>query len=147
MFKALKALLAPKVNKSKASPLELESATAALMIMLATADNHFDELERQTIISLIRNRSHLQKVELEALIEEAELAATNATSIYEFSQQLNTALAYEERVKVVKDMWEVAFADGVIDKYEEYLIRRVCDLMYVSHSDFIQSRNAVRDRR
>ena len=146
MFKALKALLEPAEAQPTPTSRDVESASAALMIMLAIADSHFDDRERQMVVKLIKERSELDDAELNILISEAEQAATSATSIYEFSQQLNKVLVYEDRVKVVRGMWEVAYADGVIDKYEEHLIRRVCDLMYVSHQDFIQTRNSVRDQ-
>ncbi|RMA78888.1 TerB family tellurite resistance protein [Umboniibacter marinipuniceus] len=146
MFKALKALLEPTETQPTPTSRDVESASAALMIMLAIADSHFDDRERQMVVKLIKERSELDDAELNMLISEAEQAATSATSIYEFSQQLNKVLVYEDRVKVVRGMWEVAYADGVIDKYEEHLIRRVCDLMYVSHQDFIQTRNSVRDQ-
>ena len=146
MFKALKALLEPAEAQPTPTSRDVESASAALMIMLAIADSHFDDRERQMVVKLIKERSELDDAELNMLISEAEQAATSATSIYEFSQQLNKVLVYEDRVKVVRGMWEVAYADGVIDKYEEHLIRRVCDLMYVSHQDFIQTRNSVRDQ-
>ena len=146
MFKALKALLEPAEAQPTPTSRDVESASAALMIMLAIADSHFDDRERQMVVKLIKERSELDDAELNMLISEAEQAATSATSIYEFSQKLNKVLVYEDRVKVVRGMWEVAYADGVIDKYEEHLIRRVCDLMYVSHQDFIQTRNSVRDQ-
>ncbi len=146
MFKALKALFEPTETRPTSTSSDLESATAALMIMLAIADSHFDDRERDTVVRLIKERSGLDDEELTTLISEAEQAAESATSIYEFSQQLNKVMSYEDRVKVVLGMWEVAYADGVIDKYEEHLIRRVCDLMYISHQDFIQTRNTIRDQ-
>jgi uncharacterized tellurite resistance protein B-like protein len=146
MFKALKALFEPTETRPTPTSSDVESATAALMIMLAIADSHFDDRERDTVVRLIKERSGLNDEELTTLISEAEQAAESATSIYEFSQQLNKVMSYEDRVKVVLGMWEVAYADGVIDKYEEHLIRRVCDLMYISHQDFIQTRNTVRDQ-
>ena len=146
MFKALKALFEPTEARPTPTSSDVESATAALMIMLAIADSHFDDRERDTVVRLVKERSGLNDEELTTLISEAEQAAESATSIYEFSQQLNKVMSYEDRVKVVLGMWEVAYADGVIDKYEEHLIRRVCDLMYISHQDFIQTRNTIRDQ-
>ena len=44
-------------------------------------------------------------------------------------------------------MWTIAFADEEIDKYEEYLIRKISDLTYVSHSDFIKSKLRAKNDR
>jgi uncharacterized tellurite resistance protein B-like protein len=48
-------------------------------------------------------------------------------------------------MKLVENMWRVAFSDQKLDKYEEALIRKVADLIYVSHQDFIKTKLAARD--
>ncbi len=143
MFKKLLSIFEERPSQPT---LSVEVASAALLFMLATADNDFDEHERSAIQRLI-NTDELAPNDLEKLTESAQLAAQKSTSIYEFTAVLTEKFSYEERVKMISNMWDVAYADGVIDKYEEYLIRRVCDLLYVAHSDFIKSRNAVRDRK
>ena len=142
MFKKLLSVF----EESKPQPtMSVEVASAALLYMLATADNDFDERERQAIKELVTT-SELTQDELASLTESAQTAAKESTSIYEFTAILAEQFEYEERVKMISKMWNVAYADGKIDKYEEYLIRRVCDLLYVAHSDFIKSRNSIRDR-
>ena len=47
---------------------------------------------------------------------------------------------------LIHNMWEVAYADGHIDRYEEHLIRKVADLLYLSHVDFIKSKVNARDK-
>ena len=42
-------------------------------------------------------------------------------------------------------MWRVAFADGEIDRYEDGVIRRVAELIYVAHSDFIRMKLDVKN--
>ena len=37
-------------------------------------------------------------------------------------------------------MWAVAHADNEVHPHEEYVIRKVADLLYVSHSDFIRGK-------
>ena len=64
----------------------------------------------------------------------------DSTSFYPFTKLINDHYDYPERVNVIKLMWKVAYADGTIDKYEDYIIRKVADLLYVSHSDFIQAK-------
>jgi len=47
----------------------------------------------------------------------------------------------EDRVRIVELLWKVAFADAVLDKYEEYFVRKIADLLYVSHKDYIQAKH------
>jgi uncharacterized tellurite resistance protein B-like protein len=73
----------------------------------------------------------------------AEEAAHHATSDYEFTSLINKGFTPEQKVKVVEHLWEVAFADRELHKYEEHLVRRIADLLYVSHTDFIAAKHRV----
>ena len=37
-------------------------------------------------------------------------------------------------------MWKLAYADGNVDKFEEFLIRKISDLLHIEHSDFINQK-------
>jgi len=50
-------------------------------------------------------------------------------------------------VELLENLWRVAFADNEVDRYEEHMIRKVADLIYVNHSDFIRSKLKVRDEK
>jgi len=67
-------------------------------------------------------------------------------SLYEFTSLINSEYDYAQKVTLIENMWRVAFADHVLDKYEENMIRKTADLIYVSHSDFIKSKLTVRDQ-
>ena len=49
----------------------------------------------------------------------------------------------EEKVRVLEYLWQIAYADNVLDKYEEHAIRKVADLLYLSHADFITAKQRV----
>ncbi len=67
-------------------------------------------------------------------------------SLYEFTRLLNEQLSREERIRIVEMLWRVAFVDSVIDKYEEYYIRKIADLLYVSHRDYIKAKHRVSEQ-
>ena len=46
---------------------------------------------------------------------------------------------------MIEDLWRIAYSDERIDKYEDYVIRKVADLIYVTHSDFIKSKLKVKN--
>ena len=58
---------------------------------------------------------------------------------------LNDNLDAEEKIHVIELLWQVAFADAVLDKYEEYYIRKIADLLYISHKDYIRTKHRVAD--
>jgi uncharacterized tellurite resistance protein B-like protein len=59
---------------------------------------------------------------------------------------ISAAYSHEERVQLVENLWEVAFADQHLDRYEDHLIRKIADLLHVRHSDFIRTKLAVKAR-
>ena len=64
----------------------------------------------------------------------AQEEADQATSLYDFTRLINDVYSYSQKLQLVQDMWQIAFSDEQVDKYEEHLIRKVSDLIYVSHS-------------
>lgn len=127
----------PDDNKNNKS---LELATAVLMIEISLADDHIDDRERDEIKKQMTTGFDLDDQTIQKLIEAAEKEVDHSVSLYEFTSLLNDKLPMEDRVAVVKNLWRIAYADNVLDKYEEYYIRKVADLLYVAHSDFIKSK-------
>ncbi|MGH8513321.1 MAG: TerB family tellurite resistance protein, partial [Gammaproteobacteria bacterium] len=85
----------------------------------------------------------LDELEARELVQLADRAADQAVSLTEFTRLLNQNLTQEDRVSIVQSLWQVANADTDIDKYEEYYVRKIADLLYVSHSDFIRMKLRV----
>ena len=124
---------------------QLKLASAALMIELCKADNNIDEEETNKLVDILEQKYQLPHEDLQQLIELAEEEVRNATSLYQFTSLMNDSFEYEDKVQLLENMWEVAFADGKVDRYEDHLIRKVADLLYVSHSDFIRAKLAVKN--
>lgn len=60
--------------------------------------------------------------------------------MFEFTRPLQDALSYEERIEFVRMLWDVVFADRQLDRYEEYLVGKVSELLYVARGDVIRAR-------
>jgi len=69
-----------------------------------------------------------------------------ATGYFEFTSLINKGFSYEQKVKVVEHLWEVAFSDASLDKYEEHMVRKIAGLIYVSHKDFIDAKLRVKKK-
>lgn len=69
------------------------------------------------------------------------VARHQAVSLYDFTRDLRVGLQAEDRAGLVEWMWRVALADSRLGKHEELLVRRVADLLGVSHSEFIQRKH------
>ncbi len=123
----------------------LQLAAAALLVEISRADDEVTEQERETIRQAIGTTYDLGPEETAELIALAEDEVDESVSFYDFTHRLNEALSYRQRVEIVRMLWQVAFADGHIDRYEDYYIRKIADLLYVPHSEFIRTKLAVID--
>lgn len=149
MLKKIQAFFDSQINTEKEEPSsqdQCQLACAALLIEVATVDQNFDPSELQVLKQHLKNTFNLDEEQLETLTNLAQTEADQATSLFEFTQLINQHFDAEEKYNLLISMWAIAFADGNIDKYEEYLIRRVSELIYVAHSDFIRAKISAREQ-
>lgn len=147
LVKAFKALFGE--GKDESAQLEEHSlalAAAALLYEVARADFTQDAEEEARLSAALKSAFNLSGDELDKIQSVASDKVDESTSLYDFTRVLNDAATPIDKVKVIELMWEVAFADGEISKYEEHLIRRVAELIYVSHSDFMRMKHEARAR-
>lgn len=123
----------------------IELATAVLMIEISLADDHIQDEERNIIKTALSDHFKLSEKEINELIGLAENEVNHAVSLYEFTRLLNDALSMSDKINIIESLWHVAYADAVLDKYEEYYIRKIADLLYISHSDYIQTKLKAAD--
>lgn len=119
----------------------LAMVSAALLIEVARADFNNDPKEQAAVLEHIKTVLTLSDEDLAELTAQAEREVDQATSLYEFTRVVNDNCDPEQRIALVEAMWRVAYADGELHKYEEHIIRRTAELLYVAHSDFILSKH------
>ena len=125
----------------------LQLATAALLFELARADDRIDDRERDSMQTLISQHFDLEENEIDTLMELAAKESQQATCLHEFIRLINEHYLPEQKRDIIEMCWQVAFSDGVLDRYEEHYIRRLADLLYVPHKDFISAKHKVLDDR
>jgi len=136
---------APK-SSVEVSEHSLQLATAALMIEMMRADTEISVEEQRAITVTIRSKFVLSKEETETIIKLAEEEISKATGYFEFTSLINKGYTYDQKIKVVEHLWEIAFSDSVLDKYEEHMVRKIADLIHVSHKDYIEAKLRVRNK-
>lgn len=114
------------------SPEPLQLALTALLVEAAHSDHHFDEAERGKIAELVERRFTLSQGEARALLSAGEREASRSVELFHLTRVINERLSADQRIELVEMLWEVAYADGVLDKFEDSLLRRVAGLIYVS---------------
>ncbi len=126
------------------SDSDLRVACAALLVEVAVIDNDFDPQELNALKTILTDECGVSASEVDQLVELARKESLEATSMYQFTRQVNDHLAYDQKYQLIRQMWRIAYADGNLDKYEEYIIRKVSDLIHLSHGEFIRAKQEAR---
>ncbi len=144
MFASIQSLLKKTIGAPQEEPLDheqaLRMATVALLIEVARADYNVSDAEREVILRIIERVYSVSNGRAREIADAAEREADDRTSLYPLTRLITLECSLEERVAIVKLLWEVTFADGHVDKHEEHLVRKVADLLYVPHKQFIRTR-------
>lgn len=150
MLKALTEIFSGLTGESEADDggeHELQLATALLLVEIARADYALEDSESDVILALLSEHFSLADAEIETLVERAHQEADHAASLQGFTRRLHEELDYPAKLRIIEMLWEVALADEQLSKHEDGLVRKIGDLLYVSHGDQIRLRNDVTNRR
>jgi len=118
-------------------------AAAALLVEVVRSDDAFPEAERRMVLESVQRKFGLAAGEADELLGLAEAEARDAHDLFQFTSRINEAFEPERKARLVEELWRVALADEVLHRYEEHLIRRVAELLYVPHSRFIAAKLRV----
>lgn len=122
----------------------LDNACAALLVEIAFADKDFDDTEKDSLRETLVKTYSLNEEEIEEIIQDADRSVEESTSLYGYTRIVNDEFNYEDKLDLIRNLWKVAYADGNLDKYEEHLLRKISDLIHVSHSDYINIKLEMR---
>ncbi len=122
---------------------KLQLATVVLFLEMMYMDDKVEIKEQEVILSLIQQNFSVTADQATALIELAEQQIKQATDYYQFTSLINKEYSQEEKVRLIESLWKIAFIDGVLDMHEEYLVRKIADLLHVPHTAFIMAKNRV----
>jgi uncharacterized tellurite resistance protein B-like protein len=121
-------------------------AIAALLVEAACSDGYFDDEERKSIKAILGSYYKLSDENIESLILEAEDVVQDSAQIYGFTKLVKDTYENDQRIELIEMLWEVVFADGKADAFEQNLIQRVAGLIFVSDKDRGLARKRVIDR-
>lgn len=133
-----------KEDPEVVEPLDKKLATAVLLVEVSMADNSWDAVEEGQIRDLMTNKLKLGAEEQNEVIEAAKDLVTNSNDLYRFTNRINDTQTTEEKYELVVSLWQVAYADSRIDRYEDHMIRKISELLYLNHSHFIKAKHEAK---
>jgi uncharacterized tellurite resistance protein B-like protein len=148
MLKAILDFFDQKLSAGTAASDEdhaIRLATAALLVELVKMDGGMDQPERDAILRAVRDKFALAPGEADELLRLAEEEVRQASDYYQFTSLLNRHFSAGQKVRVIEAMWAVAYADATLSAWEQHLVRKVADLLYVPHADYIHAKLKARE--
>ena len=128
----------------KTAGMTLQVASAALLVEMMRTDNHIAAEESALIEKTLREQFSLEAGELGDLLKLADAEARQAVGYYPFTSLINKQCSLEQKVRIVEAMWQVAMSDGHISAHENHLMRKIADLLYIGHADYIAAKQRAR---
>lgn len=129
------------VDKNK----KIQIATCALFLEVANADDNFDPLELEKIISIMEETFNLTRSEVDELLKMSNESVENSVSIYEFTDVINKSFSNDEKYNIMLNLWRLVFVDNYLHKYEEYTLRKIANNLNLEHKDFINAKLQVKE--
>jgi len=122
-------------------------ALAALLVHSVAIDGIASEAERAKLRELLTRNFGLSGDDLDLLVADATAAESDAVDLYRFTSVLKRSASEDARIRIIENLWEMAFADGIPHEFEENLIWRVAELLGVSSRDRIAMRHLVAENK
>ena len=121
----------------------LQLACAALFIEMMYMDDEAHSTEHEMILNRVKHLFSLSLEEADSLISLATQQRKQATDYYQFTSLINKEYTQEQKITLIKTLWQIAYADGVLDMHEEHMVRKMADLLHVPHMEFIKTKHQV----
>jgi len=122
----------------------IQIATCALFLEVANSDDDFSVEEKEFIELTMKEKFNLDDNLVAELIDLSMKQTERSVSLYEFTEIINQIFDQDSKFEVLKNLWRLVFADGTLDKYEEYFIRKISGNLHMEHSDMIAAKMEVK---
>ena len=143
MLQAIKQFFEENISPDNQEDIEhrLKLATAALLIEIMQQDGETKDEEVEAIKHALKTKFELSGSETDELFVLAHEEAKEAVDLYQFTSLINKHFSVDKKIKVIEYLWVIAYADNHLDAHEEHIVRRVADLLYITHQDFIKAKH------
>lgn len=135
----LSSIIAPTSADSRPEHT-LQLATAVLLIEVMRSDADEAVQEQAAILGILKERFSLSDTEVTQLTERGCRTASAANDFQQFTSRINRELEPSEKNRIIEYMWQVAYADGKISAHENHLMRKIADLLFIPHGDYIAAK-------
>jgi uncharacterized tellurite resistance protein B-like protein len=123
----------------------VELATAALLVDVVRSDAEIAPSEQQAVLHAVCEKFGLSDEEAQTIFKLAEEEVRTANDYYQFTSLINRHFNQQQKQHVIELMWRVAYADAKLAAHENHVLRRIAELLHVTHGDYIAAKMRARD--
>ena len=147
MLKRLLQVFAPSEEQDAGPQVDrIPLAAAVLLLEVAHADGDYHADEEELIGTLLKTHFSVADELLEELLELAEETRHNSSDLHQFTRDINKAFTQPEKEQIIEAIWQLVYADGRLDHFEEALMRQLGSLIGLSHRQLIDAKLRVSKR-
>ncbi len=130
-------------HQRRQRPHDIRIATCALLLEMSNIDGEFSALEKESIISILKRNFDLSDEHATTLLEASNEELKGSIDIWQFTNLINQNYSIEEKIRVVEMVWDVVYADGKLEKHEDYLVHKLATLLRLTHKQLIDAKLKV----
>lgn len=131
-------------NQRRQTTHDIRIATCALLLEMSNIDGEFSALERENIISILKKDFDLSDEYTTTLLEASNEELKGSIDLWQFTNLINQNYSMEEKIRVIETVWDIVYADGKLDKHEDYLVHKLANLLRLTHKQLIEAKLKVK---
>ena len=135
-----------KKEVKEEKPKNLRLIALCLAFEVANADNDIDDREKGLIIEKIKNTLDISVLNEKEIYDVIKEESDKRVSFYDIIHDINTNLDKEEKIKILRLLWEIAYADEVLDVDEEKIIRRSAEMLGIKPSIVLKTKDEFKNQ-
>ncbi len=143
MLKRLLEVFSPATDESVKDEQRIPLAAAVLLLEVAHADGDYHAEEDRLIGELLDQHFHVAPELQQELLELADQQRQTSSGLHQFTREINMAFSQAEKEQIIEAIWQLVYADGRLDHYEEALMRQLGTLIGLSHRQLIEAKLKV----
>ena len=135
-----------KKQEEKEKPKNLKLIALCLAFEVANADNDIDVRERDMILEKIKKSIDVSVLTEKEIFDVIQEESEKRVSFYDMINDINKNLDKKEKINVLRMLWEIAYADKVLDVDEERIIRRSAEMLGIKPSIVLQTKEEFKNQ-
>lgn len=135
----------PQAEKAPSAERAIQIATCAVLLEAALADNELSKEELDHIHDALGHLYGIERSDIEELVEITRRESKEAIDIWQFTNLINQNYDTEQKMLLMEHVWRVVLADGTIDKFEDYIARKLRPLLRLDHKQWIAAKIRAKD--